>query len=223
MLQTLLHQNVFLYGIVGVGVAGVLLKLLLHSRYRRLLFAAENMSLTDQKMFKNLRGKFEDTYMKNMKINHMTSFIHKNLYRQKFLGVTYSFWNHMNQQILLLIAAVAAAGSLYLWTGGMDSEVWKLLCAATITASVVQMTELWIGNPELWDMIHTNLEFFFANFLQNKYEQERSDEKGRSIAHDMDYLKSCISEIASTRENGDRGLSKKELGVVEDILNEFFA
>ena len=159
MLQTLLHQNVFLYGIVGVGVAGVLLKLLLHSRYRRLLFAAENMSLTDQKMFKNLRGKFEDTYMKNMKINHMTSFIHKNLYRQKFLGVTYSFWNHMNQQILLLIAAVAAAGSLYLWTGGMDSEVWKLLCAAAITASVVQMTELWIGNPELWDMIHTNLDF----------------------------------------------------------------
>lgn len=223
MLQSLLHQNVFIYAILGLGILSIVSKMVLHNRYRKLLFAAENMSLTDQKMLKNLRNKFEDTYKRNMKINHISSFIHKNLYKQKFLGMTYSFWNQMNRQALLLIGGVAAAGTMYLWTGSIDFELWKVLGTAAITAAVVELMEIWIGNQGLWSMIHTNLEYFLANFLQNKYEQESFEEKGRSIEHDMDYLKTCISEIASTRENGAKGLSKKEIGIVEDILNEFFA
>lgn len=223
MLQSLLHQNAFIYVIIGLGVLNIISKLILHGHYRKLLFAAENMSLTNQKMFKNIRHKFEDTYRRNMKINHISSFIHKNLYKQKYIGITYSFWNQMNRQTLLLIGGISAAGAVYMQAGNLNPETWKVLGVAGVTAAVVELMEIWIGNPQLWFMVHTNLEYFLANFLQNSYEQDNSEEQGRSIERDMDYLKTCISEIASTRENGARGLSKKEIGIVEDILNEFFA
>jgi hypothetical protein len=223
MLQELLQQNIFIYAIVGIGVLNVISNFILHGRYRTLLFAAENMSLTDEKILKSIRSKFEDTYRRNMKINDISSFIHKNMYKEKFLGMTYSFWNKMNQQALLVIGGIATVGSLILRTGSGNAEVWKTLGVAAMTAICVELVDIWMGNSQLWFMVHTNLEYFLANFLQNKYEQEISEEKGRSVERDMDYLRTCISEIASTREQGAKGLNEKEIGIVEDILNEFFA
>ena len=223
MLQELLQQNIFIYAIVGMGVLNVISKFILHGRYRNLLFATENMSLTNEKFLKSIRSKFEDTYRRNMKINDISSFIHKNMYKQKYWGMTYSFWNQMNQQALLVIAGLATFGGMTLRTSNGMEEVWKTLGVGVLTATCVELVDIWMGNAGLWLMVHTNLEYFLANFLQNKYEQEIPEEKGRSVERDMDYLRSCISEIASTREQEAKGLSKKEIGVIEEILNEFFA
>ncbi|MGN0244306.1 MAG: hypothetical protein ACI4CT_09635 [Lachnospiraceae bacterium] len=209
------------YVIAGIGIFSVLQKLILATHYRKLVFASGNIGISRQKLIRSLKSKVENNYEMNLKIHDVSSFVRKYFQDKKYLGITYTRWNQLHVQTLLLLGLLETAQLLIL-PATQNRAAGQTLLATVALGLVLTLIEEIMGNRNRFSEVMDNLENYIANFYQNKLEQQ-TEGTDRTIEQDMDYLKSCIGEIASTREDGSSGLSPKEAKIVEDILNEFFA
>lgn len=234
MVTKLFHHNIFLYAMTGILVFGILQKILLGMYYQRMAVATENMGLTTKKSLRNLKTKFENSFKLNMNVNNIDAFVDKNMDKQKFLGIPLRAWNRFNWQLCLLVGIMGVAGGLYELLNQYKVEEIALTFAYTIMATLVSLLfEVSLGMGNKKRTISANMKDYFGNYFIHRIggngEQEDwkevpevSEFKTRTIEEDMEYLKKCLSEIASARNIEKQTITKKEEAMLEDVLRDFF-
>ena len=106
MILEFLETGNMLYLMLAVSVLGVLSKLLVNGRYKKLIKQSQNMGTAKDKYLKQWKLKFENTYRSNGGVGNIPVYIEKNLGQYRFMGVRLSRLSRMNS----LAAAVVCLG-----------------------------------------------------------------------------------------------------------------
>lgn len=107
VLEFLETGNVF-YLMLAVSVLGVLSKLLVNGRYRKLIRQSQNMGAAKDKYLKQWKSKFENTYRAGGGVGNIPVYVEKNLGQYRFMGIRLSRWSRFNS----LAAAFVCLGGL---------------------------------------------------------------------------------------------------------------
>ena len=108
MLLEFLETGKVLYIMLAVSVLGILSKLLVNGRYKKLIKQSQNMGTAKDKYLKQWKVKFENTYRSNSGIGNIPVYVVKNLGQYKFMGVRLSRLSRFNS----LAAALVCLGGL---------------------------------------------------------------------------------------------------------------
>ena len=79
MLLEFLETGKVLYIMLAVSVLGILSKLLVNGRYKKLIKQSQNMGTAKDKYLKQWKVKFENTYRSNSGIGNIPVYVVKNL------------------------------------------------------------------------------------------------------------------------------------------------
>ncbi len=230
------EQSIFVYIIGAIGIITALERIIVHSIISRLAKAAENMGLSDKKLLKNIKAKFETCFNLNKKVNNIDVLVDKYIEKHKILGFTIDVWEKFNIEGIIAIAGCCAA-SLYVafvanYSTGQVQGIFIVTCASMI---VLITTENMLRLKDKKDVLVINITDYLENYYINRLESTGellNEEQTTDSEESIKYLVKCISEIAaSTSEpvnqidviENQSILTPSEEQFIEDMLQEFFA
>lgn len=117
MAVVLLEQNLGLYVITGLTLLGLLCRLAVNRRCRRLMRQSENLNATKDKQLKNWKKQFEELSDIGNGIRHTGSYLEKCFRRCRTLGLTLRAW----RRLAVLATVLSLLGGL-----GMGAAAWLL-------------------------------------------------------------------------------------------------
>lgn len=95
MKDIFMEQSVFTYIIGGIGLLTTILRFMVHSSLFKLSIAAENMGLSDKKLLKNIKNKFETCFNLNKCVNNIDVLVDKYIEKHKIYGFTIDNWKQL--------------------------------------------------------------------------------------------------------------------------------
>ncbi|MCI9488304.1 MAG: hypothetical protein HFI64_15365 [Lachnospiraceae bacterium] len=148
MVLEFLETGNVLYLMLAVSALGILSKLLVNGRYRKLLRQSQNMGNAKDKYLKQWKMKFENTYRAGGGVDNISVYVEKNLGQYRFMGIRLSrlsrfnslaaalvclggltaafmtYWYADTMKIVILYAAsgVLMGGAMVLWEGFCDTK-----------------------------------------------------------------------------------------------------
>lgn len=108
MVLEFLETGNVLYLMLAVSALGILSKLLVNGRYRKLLRQSQNMGNAKDKYLKQWKMKFENTYRAGGGVDNISVYVEKNLGQYRFMGIRLSRLSRFNS----LAAALVCLGGL---------------------------------------------------------------------------------------------------------------
>lgn len=237
MILELFQRNMFIYAMTGILGVAIVQKILLRNYYKKMVNATENMGMTTKKPLRNLKTKYENSYKLNMAVHHVDSFVDKNLEKQRFMGISFLYWDKFHWQLCFLSIIVGAVGTLYdILSGQSMDKVLMTFVYTILIGTTFLFLEVTFGVSDKKNQISANMKDYFGNYLvhrmglmtEKKEVEKVVDpvqeivEKKTYMEEDMEYLKKCLNEIASARNIEKQEITKKEEAMLEDILKDFF-
>ncbi|MGC4018759.1 MAG: hypothetical protein QM793_05740 [Muricomes sp.] len=113
MLENLVvDTNVIFYLMIGIGVIGVLSKVVNQITLRRMVKAAGNMSKSTHKLMKLVRAKYEHACMIHDTVDNVDAFVGKYIYEYRGFLFRVHTWRQLQIQSIWFSGALAAGGAL---------------------------------------------------------------------------------------------------------------
>lgn len=240
MLQRFLNQNIFIYCMTGICLLGILSRIIVNHNFKKNAYAAENMGLSNKKFLRNIKTKFENSFKLNLKVNNIGSFVDKSVAKQKICGISASRWNNFNLQAAMACYIIGIAGAFYQMINNQPTkEIATTAGYGIFMGAILLFVQVSLRSEVKRDMLSTNIKDYLENYLQNQLmgtvpargekviesletvPNEKSTEA--KMSKDMEYLKACLDEIASTKDSDLDGITPKEKLVIEEILQDFFS
>lgn len=237
-MEILLKQNVFIYVMVGLCVIGVLNRFIVCMRYKKLCNESENMGLSKKEFLRAIKLKYENCFKLKLEVNNVDAFINKYVGKLKLCGISINRWEIWNTQLIVLcyLAGIISAYYLHATNHGSD-EVIKTLIVGIAAGSVLLYVSIGFGVDNKRTELVVNMKDYLENYLKNRImQQNKSDnvkmqdstKKVQLINNDdkmteLEYLKNCMNEIASTQNEQEDTQNYSEEEIIEDILRGFFS
>lgn len=234
MVLEILNRYWILYGMFGVCAAGVLSRIWLDFIYKGLLRDMKNVDNPKKKLLKQLKNKYESYSLMNMSINNMNAFIKKNLYSQKFFGMTIDGLKRVSGQALFLcvLAGGIAAFLAYRFRASQELVTVHIVGALGCAAVIMDMT--WLLNAgRKQEIVEAGLADYLENGLAVKAEKTKKQREGFSSRssrsqpprEEISHVKKSFEQIAANSEKRQDEKeyvpSKKDGEVVEEIIHRF--
>lgn len=111
--NVVIDTNILFYLMIGVGVVGVLAKVMNQITLRRMLSAAGNMSKSTHKLMKLVRSKYEHACMIHDTVDNVDAFVDKYIYEYRGPLFRIHTWRQLEIQTIWfsgILAALGAAG-----------------------------------------------------------------------------------------------------------------
>lgn len=147
MLQTMMQQNMLLYGIGILCFLGVVSQIWLWGIYGRMTRDMENERAAKGKFIKQIRQRYG--LLKRMGDGEVNTqaFIKRNLYQYRHLGFSLHQWRRMGVILLSLSLVLGAvgyyyAGALHLTAAVRQNYLWAIGIAAAVTAIIYGITDV---------------------------------------------------------------------------------
>lgn len=247
-----LFENYMITGvIIGITLLGMVLKLMEEMFYRNILKQSENMQQAKNRFLRQLRQKFENYYHVNMQVHNIDSFVEKQLYRLKVLGLN---WCKFNKNILFLGIVdiiLGLVGGWLAWHWQLDRQyIVDIIAEALIGGLLLFMVACLTDMKYKKEVVQINIVDYLENTLMNRllyeYREEKtvtltSEErqmllepepegqrgKGKRQGREMEPLYDAAMETGQPRKaeyQQIRGgkLDREEEQVLEEVLQEYF-
>ena len=175
MIENLYEGNIIIYTFLGLGVLGVLLRLMLNFFYRYMIRESDQVGKTRDKTIKHMKIKFESCYKLKIGVHNVDTFVDKNVLGQKFCGLLLSTWENISGQVLylclLIVPSAVILGVLY--DCGQE-EIMYTGAVGILVSSVLIFVDKAINLATKKQMVSLNLIDYFDNYSKVRLEEEAS-------------------------------------------------
>ncbi len=233
--QDIFIYNMPIYVIVGIGIMGLLIRLMVQGIYKNLIKASENMANSENNLMKQVKTRFEACYKLKIGVHNVDIFVDKYIYKHKSCGILLCTWENISGQLFVmsLLVGIVSIGLAIFFECGQDAILSTFL-AGLITNSLLIIVDSFIDLSRKRIILQVNMKDYLENMLQVKLEQmyfypeslERyqneyfEEEIPETIAiteqdsiHDMAACNESISNVI------DEDIAEED--IIADILKEF--
>ncbi len=173
MLEKLFYENLLINTVIGLFVAGMLLKVVLGIGYSRMIRASNNMGCTKYKLLRNLKLKFETLYKLKINVNNVDIFVDKCINNHKILGILLITWERASGQVSFISCIIGFLGAIL----GLILEIdrmWILsvFSVGFLSSGLLIFFEALLNKKAKKEIIRLNILDYLENYLNNRLEQE---------------------------------------------------
>ena len=209
MLERLLDMGTGIHILWGIGLLGLLLKMIASTYLKGMLKASENMSTTKRKSLRILRQKYENG--RNLGINGGSgeAFTEKNIRGLKLIAMPMEFWRRSGQ-LLACVTCMAMAGAfLYYdvnWRGSPEMVTY-LANGVLVCAFLLALENIFLINNKL-EMLKANVRDYLENLTPARAEKTRT-----LVSPDIRVVRTPERQQADNRsKNGAERMGKPAVG-----------
>lgn len=237
MILDVLNQYWIVYGMLGILGIGVLSRLWLNHIYKSLLRDTRNLETPRKKLLKKLKKQYESYSQTKRGLRDTNAFIKKNLYSQKFLGMTIDGIKRISGQALFLCLLVGFVAGIVGYRAKASEEVIGIHIGVGISCAVVLLDVMWLFNAKRkQEVLEIGLFDYIENYLANAREKEREEtvtEKQQALKRKVKSappraVDADIQELKRTLQHSRQAVATKEYvpsktdgEVVEEVIHEF--
>ena len=120
--------NILWYLMAGVGVIGILAKLMNLITLRRMVKAAANMPKSTHKLMKLVRAKYEHACMTHERVENVEAFVEKYIYEYRGIVFRIHTWRQLEIQCIWFAGILAVFGATaHFMANGFGEEVYRYI------------------------------------------------------------------------------------------------
>lgn len=227
----ILFNNYVMAGIIGViFVIGAFCKVVIGTSLSNIIKESENMNNTRQTLLKQIKLKYESCHRLNLRINNVSAFINKYIYKHKIIGVSIKRLNSIANTSFLLCGTLGLASGVVLYLNSVKSRQIVIYISAGIILSICGF--IWgnvIDIKSKIEMLKINIQDYLENSLKNKLVNELVSNDNQN---NNELIHIPIAEVDGELAGQVNLDSLQELGlkneiidnnIIEEILREYLA
>lgn len=174
MLERVLDMGTGIYILWGIGVFGLLLKMIASTYLRGMIKASENMSTTKRTSLRIMRQKYENG--RNLGINNGSgaAFAEKNIRGLRLIAMPLEFWRRSGQFLTCVTCIVMAGGFLYYdvtWRGSPEMVTF-IANGIIVCAFLLALENIFLINNKV-EMLKANVRDYLENLTPARAEKNR--------------------------------------------------
>lgn len=242
MLLYMYEHNIIIYAMFVLFGLGLLLKIVLAILYHQLIKASKEMGVSENKLMKQIRLRFDTCYKIKLGVHNVDSFVDKYVYTHKYCGISLYTLENLSGQITMICLLFALFGGMAAFSLKCGQEV--ILSTLTIGASTVLLLiacDMLLSLPakqrllrvHMKDYLENNLkaklenEYFLPEemeaYRQSYFEQEEDDKKtikSKSVKQSAKAASKNV-EKAVAKTEAKAIMKEEEDKIIEEILKEY--
>ena len=212
--------RVIIYLMAGIGVLGVLAKIINQLTLYRLVRAAGNMPKSTHRLIKLVRAKYEHACMIHDSVENIDAFVEKYIYEYRGFLFRIHTWRQIEVLSVWFAGILAALGaSAHYFSFGLTETVYQYIAAGI--AEMVFLSVIMRLSDEPYKI--NAVKMYMVDYLENicafrlKRQNQRERESIDVIASENEG-KSRFQPVASAKSDAKRGNASRELR--EDLTGE---
>lgn len=225
MLQQMYEQQILIYAMLAFMGIGLLAKTLLGCAYLQLIKAAKEMGVSENRLMKQIRLRFDTSYKIKMSVHNVDSFVDKYVYTYRYCGLPLFTLENIGGQMVVINLLIALFGGIAAYYSDCGQDV--ILSTLTVGACT---TVLLIGYDFLWNLsgkqklLHIHMKDYLENNLKSKLENE-SFYPEEMEEYRKEYFEREEKPSNETKGREQRKVSlekqKEDERIIEEILKEY--
>lgn len=129
MLERIMEMDTYVYILWGIGVLGLLFKMMANTYLKSLIKASENMATTKKKKLQIIARKYKNRQSLGMNNSNGDAYVEKNVRQMRFITRPFEFWQRCGNTFAFIVAALVAGAFLYYDVSWRGSPEMVLLIA----------------------------------------------------------------------------------------------
>jgi hypothetical protein len=159
-------EEIIIFTMCLILLVGCIVSLLLSHYYNSLIFASENMGITNNIFFKQLKLKYENLYKFQLDFCNTQSFIKKQIYKLEYHRLPLYVWDRLLITLKYISAFIGSFSIyLYLTNGYAISTLLPYIALTILTYVILSILSLYISADIKRDILITNLQEYIENYL----------------------------------------------------------
>lgn len=231
------------YILWGMGLLGLLLKIMMNTYLKGMVKASENMATTKRKSLRIIRQKYENGKSLGINNGNGEAYVEKNVRKLKLVALPMEFWRKSGQALCCLACMTMAGAFLYYdvsWRGSPDM-ISFMANGVMVCAFLLVLENIFLINNKL-EILKANIRDYLENIPSPRELSARAPARFRNDTGRGRENADCKQETggkssgggeretaATEQEIGRRDRSQTETDAVsdlpangnEEILNSF--
>ncbi|MDE7367585.1 MAG: hypothetical protein K2N24_09540 [Lachnospiraceae bacterium] len=175
------EQSLFVYVVAGIGILGVLSKLLLQGKLHRLVKESERMASTTKRQIRTIRNHYENSLNMDLQVHNIQAFVDKHLLKLRMCGIPIRIWDGMTLEAALLAVAAGGIGVINtIHKGYGEDVVFNILFVTIISCACLLSMENIFRIENSIDRLQANIEDYLENNLKNRLGRPLVNRQNRS-------------------------------------------
>lgn len=218
MLQKIMEVSTGVYILWGLGVLGLLLKILANAYMRGMVRASGNLGDTNRKKLRTMRQTYENKKSFGLCGGDEESYAESFVKNLRFLTRPMEFWNRSGTVLSLVVCGVMASAYIYYgkaWRGTEDMQFF-FANSIIVCACLLALDNILLINNKV-EILKANIRGYLERLPKPREENEarRQPEIARQEA--------AQTELNTKREDEKAPVEEKESAAGEETLNRFLA
>ena len=124
--EAVAETGIIFYLMLGVGIVGILAKVMNYVTLRKLVNAAGSMSKSTHKLMKLVRAKYEHACMVHDRVENVNAFVEKYIYEYRGFFLKIHTWRQIQIQSIWFAGILAAIGAVgHFMAHGFCEQVYQ--------------------------------------------------------------------------------------------------
>lgn len=175
------EQSLFVYVVAGIGILGVLSKLLLQGKLHRLVKESERMASTTKRQIRTIRNHYENSLNMDLQVHNIQAFVDKHLLKLRMCGIPIRIWDGMTLEAAMLAVAAGGIGVINtIHKGYGEDVVFNILFVTIISCACLLSMENIFRIENSIDRLQANIEDYLENNLKNRLGRPLVNRQNRS-------------------------------------------
>lgn len=175
MMEKIIDAGIGVHILWGIGVLGLILKIIVNMYMQGLVKASENMATTKRKKLRIIRQKYENG--KSLGINNGSgeAYVEKNIRSLRFIACPMEFWKRSGRFFSGIAVLVMAGGFLYhdvSWRGSPDMVTF-LANGVLVCAFLYTVENIFLVNNKM-EILKANIRDYLENIPVSREAKSRA-------------------------------------------------
>ncbi len=234
MWETLLGAGTGVYILWGMGLLGLLLKLMANTHMKKMIKASENMATTKKKCLRVLRQKYENGRSLGIHNGDGQAYVEKNVRSMRFVSMPLDFWRLSGRTLCCGVCMVIAGTFLFKdvsWRGSPEM-VTLIANGIIVCAFLIAVENIFLINNKI-EILKANIRDYLQNLpvarenpvrapagginiiTEKNQEQSKDNQEDDEIKNQTAATESTVSSVYHERDSNEEALNC--------FLKEFFS
>lgn len=175
MMEKIINAGIGVHILWGIGVLGLILKIIVNMYMQGLVKASENMATTKRKKLRIIRQKYENG--KSLGINNGSgeAYVEKNIRSMRFIACPMEFWKRSGRFFSGIAVLVMAGGFLYhdvSWRGSPEMVTF-LANGVLVCAFLYTVENIFLVNNKM-EILKANIRDYLENIPVSREAKSRA-------------------------------------------------
>ena len=180
--EAILGNGVLFYLMIGIGVVGIIAKIVNHITLQKLIYAAGNFSKSTHKLMKLIRAKYEHACMLHDKVENVDAFVEKYLYEFRGIGMRIHTWRQIQIQSIWFSGILGVLGAgVHFMEHGLCEQVYQYAAVAVAETILLFVISQLTDEQYKLEAIKNYTIDYLENVCIHKFKKVRQNEKNLDV------------------------------------------